>query len=182
MLFYLLLTCLINSSYATTFRELKQILPNEVVSFAKSDDFNCTDKADCNYRGQCTETGKCKCNDGYITFKPSKDIQCNYEQKNTVTAFCLQLFFGYVGIGEWYLENNDIAGGQLGLFLGIFVLICIAMCAGLKSDGDTPALAMLIGCICCLAFVGMIIWDVYTIVIIGSGTETDGNGASIQSL
>ena len=54
---------------------------------------------ECSYHGICRDDGKsCACSDGYTT-SLNNNIQCDYKQKDTLTAFLLELFLGQFGGG-----------------------------------------------------------------------------------
>ena len=137
--------------------------------------YNCTTNADCNYNGNCMNNHQCKCNDGYITF--DSETQCNYKQKNTLTAFLLELFIGmYTGAGYFYLELNYLALGQLFYFWGGILVFCFSsLCISSDFKIIIPILIFLWG-------IGIIMWWLYVVILIAKGTIRDNNGAPIPSL
>ncbi|AYV77643.1 MAG: hypothetical protein Dasosvirus17_3 [Dasosvirus sp.] len=133
--------------------------------------FICIGTSSCSYNGQCDDSGNyCHCYAGYITYQPSSDVQCNYEQKKRSEAFWLEIFFGMVGAGEWYLGNIDIATGQLAMFLGIKVLYgCFYIFIGKNAKTGVS-----------IPYLALGIWIIVDCIYIGTGNRLDGNGAPIS--
>lgn len=139
---------------------------------------NCTNGF-CNYRGFCDDTKTyCICNTGYITFRSTDGTQCNYQQASTVAAFLLEFFLGSMsGAGYFYLGKIGLAVGQLVLFL-----VSICCCGGgyyyVKGDGSKGYASGGCG----LLSLGIFIWWLYAVIVIGLGHVTDKNGAPIPPL
>lgn len=143
----------------------------------------CTE-ASCNNHGYCNnDNTACICNSGYTTFDSKDGTQCNYKQKDSVTAFCLTFFLMWVGAGNWYLGNIAMAVGQLVYSVGGRIAIHFII-NSLKELNDWPneivkkyskMLKSLLG-------LGYFIWWIIELVAIGQGNMTDGNGASVPGL
>jgi len=150
---------------------------------------NCTDSL-CNYNGRCNdEKTECVCDKGYITFESSDGTQCNYQQKNTLTAFLLEFFLGAeAGAGYFYIGQTGMAVGQLLLFWVGLVPLCLILCCGVVSSekldsGCVGITFAVFGCLYVVGwFVGILAWWIYALVTIGQGSVHDGNGAPIPQL
>lgn len=146
-----------------------------------TDVFNCTGHESCSYRGVCVNANECMCDDGYITYRPSSDVQCNYRQKKALIAFLLEFFLPIVGAGEWYLGNTGYAIGQLIYFFGGLILLCIIPCIFVKCIGadKTKAIGYFYGF---LWLCGLIAYWIYEFVVTGTAIRLDGNGAPIEKM
>lgn len=140
---------------------------------------NCTTDADCSYNGFCENDGKtCHCDDHYATFPYDSDPQCNYKRKTTMTAGCLEFFFGIVGAGDWYLGNTVIATVILCLSLGgcglALLLAGIAACTSNPESGAPT-------CLCTLLVLESIagIWGFVRFIMMVTGGITDSNGIAL---
>ena len=56
--------------------------------------------------------------------------QCESTAREWLTAVLLQAFVGGVGAANFYIGRNDLAGGQLFLFLILLILPSLFCCAG----------------------------------------------------
>lgn len=80
--------------------------------------FNCTSyESLCSYNGLCINNGtECECYNHYITYNNVTEAQCNYEQKNTIVAFVLELVFGWIGpAGYFYIGQYFTASIMLSI-------------------------------------------------------------------
>ncbi|OBK49312.1 TM2 domain-containing protein [Mycobacterium kubicae] len=70
--------------------------------------------------------------------------------KSAVVAGCLQLFFGYLGIGRFYIGSTAIAAVQLalglfGLFFTVFCFLGLPLLFGVLIWSFVDAIMMFIG-------------------------------------
>jgi len=150
--------------------------------------YNCTDNSDCNYKGICTSKNVCQCDDGYITFPQNHSTDCNYKQKSAKTALLLQLFLGLFGAGYFYLGVIDLGLGELFLFWGGFIFVCMLGCIivcvknNQEQNPNYDIVSAITNLFICLVMVGSFIWWIYSMVTIGNGTQLDGNGATLADL
>ncbi|CAM4365382.1 TM2 domain protein [Mycobacterium basiliense] len=81
--------------------------------------------------------------------------------KSAVTAGCLQLFFGFLGIGRFYIGSNSIGAAQLcvGLFGMVFTLFCLI---------GVPVL------------LGALIWGIVDAVLMFTGGVADEYGRKLR--
>lgn len=187
-LLFCLLVCFVFSSLSVRVINLKREFSNEqtfeklqmpeLASYhleAIEDTFTCVvgTSTNCSSNGVCVEPGQCQCNNRYTTFN-SDYMQCNYHQKNTVTAFCLEFFFGAFGAGHWYLRNMGLAIGQLMFCVGIALIdFTLKHCA--VPEKIRKHVKSMLG-------LGLVIWIIIELVWIAQAKRTDGNGASIPHL
>ena len=166
------------------------------VANSQSDNSTCVDTVECSGRGQCLDDTSdsddiCLCDDGYTTHDADEDIECNYQQKEQLTAFLLSFFLGGAGGGRFYLENWTLAALKLSFCIGFPCIICCVMCccgigAGLSSDlgGSTSdgfqVAGGFTGCCCmCIYVLGVLAWCLTDIILIGIGDAKDGNGVGM---
>lgn len=136
---------------------------------------------ECSYRGTCRYDGKsCACDDGYTT-SPNNDQQCDYKQKNTLTAFLLELFLGMFGGGYFYLGLISFAVGQMCLFVIGAIIACLIVCLGVLAESEGCAY-ILSCCYICLWVSAMIAWWIASLVMIARATILDGNDMPFPSL
>lgn len=81
--------------------------------------------------------------------------------KSAVTAGLLQLFFGFLGIGRFYIGSTSVAATQLGLglvglFFGLFCLIGL------------PVLF------------GVVVWAIVDAIMMFTGSVPDGDGRKLR--
>ena len=142
---------------------------------------NCTDvgyiSSQCSYHGICLSDGNCDCDKGYITH--NSDIACNYEQKSKYIAFLLSFFLGMVGGGgEWYLNNTELALGQLLFFWVVPIGACIiGCCLSILARDESAGKCVSAAISACWGF-GIIIWWICDWAFILNGDRTDSNGVS----
>jgi TM2 domain. len=148
---------------------------NSELDLLISSNFTCvpnTKDIECNYHGVCTSAGDdCICDEHYITYNPPNNTKCNYKQKKRLVAFLLQFYFGALGAGEWYLGNNDLA-----CFIVMYTLLII-FAIWLSNLRRFDMIAPIL----CLWFIGLVIWMVFELVVIGSGIRLDGNDLPMTS-
>ena len=147
-------------------------------SLVTTQNFTCQDGASspqCSYNGYCVISASgstCVCDKDYTTFEAPENLQCNYHQKSTLTAFLLELFLGKIsGAGYWYLGRYVLAIVQLILCWGGGIVIRLLGCV-------CPVPSMLYR----LWILGMTAFWLYAVITIGMGDVNDGNGAPIRSL
>jgi TM2 domain-containing membrane protein YozV len=144
---------------------------------------SCTETM-CNNHGYCNnDNTTCICNSGYTTYKSKDGSQCNYKQKDSVTAFCLTFFLMFVGAGNWYLGNTVMAVGQLvysigGKFIIYFIVNSLKELNYLSNEIAKKYRKMLVN----FLGIGYLIWWIIELVAIGQGNMTDGNGAPVPGL
>ena len=158
-----------------------------------SDPFICvpgTQGPKCSYRGICREDGlTCHCDKGFATFDSVDGNQCNYEQKGPFGIWLLEFFFGpYTGAGYFQAGRIGLGVGQLMLFWGGIIFMCVmACCAGVFAKGNSVkyGLGDILGCVggCFIVcwILGILVWWIYALVTFAQGSVADGNGVSIPS-
>ena len=136
--------------------------------------FNCTGQESCNYHGVCNRynTG-CICNDGYVTHD-FPDVQCNYEQKEQLTAFLLSFFLGIFAAGQWYVGNYALAAPKLAIGL----INCCVFGSSKTSDDDGKEKKTFCAT---LFFLVVFAWWLADVIIFGINDYTDGDGVDLQS-
>jgi hypothetical protein len=174
-------------SSAVWLRTGETVKHNTIVVSPLSVANNCADDSDCNYRGVCTNTNVCQCDDGYTTFPENHSTGCNYKQKSSLTALLLQLFFWMFGAGYFYLGVIDLALGELFLFWGglifIGILGCVFVCFKNRNDPHYDVkVSVITNLFIFLIMIGSFIWGVCSMVAIGNGIQLDGNGATLADL
>ncbi len=141
----------------------------------------CNSTVDCYSNGVCDpQANVCVCNSGYTT------SNCSYKQKKQLTAFLLQLFLGKFGAGHFYLGNINLAVGQLVLSLSTCILPCILMLlikCMMDNNSDNSCGVMTAGvaqCLTAIITLAIIGWWIAELILIGTGTRTDGNGMPME--
>jgi len=172
-----------NAEFSLTFKNI--FTTNFTVTDITIDDnilFNCTGSIDCNYKGHCNEEGtSCICNDGWTTYNTHHEALCNYEQKNQLTAFLLNLFFGKIfGAGYWYIERVDMALTQLFIYwiglLGIYVVLYCAIQISGENNGEACGY-----CFTSIWSMAVIAFWIISVVMFASNEVLDGNGIQLNS-
>ena len=141
--------------------------------------FNCTDPdIDCNANGRCaTNKQKCICNNGYVTHDSNDGTQCNYKQMSRFAPFFTELFVGFLGVGYFVLGETALGIGQLFLFIGPLILLCIFMCLGAACGEDGVKAGAGAGyCLFAMCIIGGFAWWLYAVIGMGTGSITDSNG------
>lgn len=145
----------------------------------------------CSYHGICQEDGKdCICNEGYISSNYSEN-KCSYEQKSAQTAFFFEFFFGTMsGAGYFYLNLAERGIAQLTYFwLPCVIFLCMNFIS-LLDDSDLinessykciKVYKIIFKIIIILWILGIIIWWIYALIQISSGSLSDGNNMPIIS-
>jgi hypothetical protein len=141
---------------------------------------NAPSNPECSYKGVCTKDGKdCVCTIGYASTREGV-FKCDYEQKKALTAFLLEFFFGYLGAGYFYLGIINYGVGQLLLTVLGCIPMCIVMCCAFAGENKTDLSASLftccVGILGCLWFCGILGWDIYVLVTIGTCSINDAYG------
>ncbi len=189
------------------FRLMQTNLTNEISTIISNSTINnqtlilkrseCNGDIDCSGNGLCFNLTKtCTCNKGFSTLYNNKTAmitkinnsnttyydyagqkQCNYNQKNQLTAFMLSIFVGF-GAEHFYLEKTGIGVAKLIFyffcgFLNILYLVVYKCVPGGKKY--VPFIhayeALYLGC-----GVGyMLLWNIYDWVNIGFNDMLDGN-------
>ena len=124
------------------------------------------------------DTGTCHCQDGYITYESS--VGCNYHQKSQQTIFLLSFFVGTLGADQFVLGHTDLGVGKL-IFtlLPVFsvLIYCVLICR-IELEGDCLEITSFI--LKMLWGIGVFIWWLYDVIVIGKCTVTDGNDAPLE--
>lgn len=140
---------------------------------------NCSGPASCDYNGICIDSNTCECNKEYTThYKDGKENPykaCNYQQKNRVTAFCLQFFLCVFGSANWYLGNIGLAVGQLILYCGTSIVGCRPSKKYENVNSEDEPMSNKFYKLICL---GCLAWWIAELVLIANGARKDGNGVS----
>jgi hypothetical protein len=125
--------------------------------------------------GQYSET--CVCFPDYDSFPFDTYEMCNYKKKKQLYAFLLETFLMF-GVGHFYLENYLHAIIKAIFFaLGYFLFILLRTISKKTEENNTLTLVIaFMGCLTCL---GMIIWQIIDIVLLGLGKYTDGNDVQL---
>jgi hypothetical protein len=172
-------------SSAVWLRTGETVKHNTIVVSPLSVANNCADDSDCNYRGVCTNTNVCQCDDGYTTFPENHSTGCNYKQKSSLTALLLQLFFWMFGAGYFYLGVIDLAVGELFLFWGGLIFACVLGCIfvcvknNYEENPNYDIVSATTNLFVCLVMIGCATWWIYSMVKMGNGIQLDGNGATL---
>lgn len=140
---------------------------------------NCSGSASCDYNGFCIDANTCQCNSEYTThYEKNKENPykaCNYQQKNRVTAFCLQFFLCTFGSANWYLGNIGLAMGQLILYCVTSILGCRP---NKKYDNIDSNNEPILNKIYRLIVLACLVWWIAELILIANGARKDGNGVS----
>lgn len=123
----------------------------------------------CNNKGVCIDLEKnsfyvCMCDDRYLGYN------CEIKQKSRLTAFLLELFFGfYFGGGDFYLGR--ILLGVIKIFLTILIAVFIFYFYGSKGIYKNVFFTLLL-----LLHTTLLIWWILDLIYIARGYYNDGNG------
>jgi len=139
---------------------------------------------DCSGNGFCNTQGNdCFCNSGYTTLIiPEKTIsaKCDYEMKQQLKAFLLELFVGF-GAGHFYSLRYLHASLKLVAFLFGIYLICLfpltAKCINDKFDSDF--FVFFVSCYYYLCAIGLAFWFIWDLVYFGLNKYNDGNNVPL---
>ncbi len=169
----------ISSQHPTLKTPVEQTAP-AIVASARN--INCNSSNCLPPHGTCTNKNTCTCFSGYANFtpagQPKSNKYCNYERKNQLTAFLLELFFPF-GVGHLYLGEIVLGLIKMGVILIIPVtFIILLFCGGLKSDASEGS-----GC-CYLILIGLLyldmitgcIWQVVDLILLVLNNYNDSNG------
>lgn len=147
---------------------------------------------DCSNHGVCNRNGtECICDDGYTTYKPDGNQQCNYERKKQIVAFGLAWIACTTGAPYFYL--GDTTMGLLYFFFGIGGVItlailacfasCFLACCGRKTS--TSGLYEATGAIGAVIIVMIVllalIWQIVLLFQTGLNKLNDVNGIALKS-
>ena len=123
--------------------------------------------------------------------------QCESTAREWLTAVLLQAFVGGVGAANFYIGRNDLAGGQLFLFLALLILPCCLSCASCatkaacSSGGDDNTVRTLCGCTIIIIIIFLVIviliatfmapiWWIADLIIIALNQRRDLNGCMLN--
>lgn len=134
----------------------------------------------CNGQGQCRDWNDmvpganpnaprlafCECNRDYA------DPECTTERKSQVTAFVLSIFFGYLGVDEFYLGHNWYGVGKLVTLGGAGIWYLYDICrigssavetsSNFRVAADLPHFAFVLTVVTLMLFFGFAIsmWSI----------------------
>lgn len=114
----------------------------------------------------------------YVVPSPCIEKYCIYKRKEQYTVFILNLLFGWLGAGNWYMENNWDALIQLLSFIGMVVSFILGLFL-LYIGGMSHHISMwfyIPWLVCALCFVATLGMWAMMIVQIGRNSIVDGNG------
>ena len=121
-------------------------------------------------------------------------LSCDDERRSQLVAMLLSLFLSEVGAANFYIARNDLAGGQLAIFLMSFLVICIAscpccfLCCCKDDSGEKTAfgfclyiIAIVIGVVLALiCALMMLAWWIADLVIFVQNTRLDGQNCMLR--
>ena len=168
-----------NNNHNIILIEDDHICIQKSINITKS--FNCIGNESCSYHGTCINSTMCHCNNNYVTHNPTTNVQCNYNQKNRLVAFLLELFLFGGGAGEWYLENTKYAIGNIVYFFGGMLVVLCMTCIGACTFNNKKSVNAFSSFFATLWLSGWVIYLLYELIMIGSGQRIDGNGVKIGS-
>jgi len=171
----------VNSNAVTMMFNDHKVLASDLTATS----FTCTpgpNSAQCDYHGTCKVDGTgCMCDSEYATHN-SDIIQCNYKRKSTLLVFLLQFFLGIpTGVGYFILGLNGLGAGQLVLFWLGLIPVCVLGCAMAGGGGGSGGAAgiCLSTCYILCWLVGILAWEIYFLVMIGTGKQEDSNNVPL---
>ncbi len=132
--------------------------------------FNCTNAlVDCSARGICANSDLCVCNDGYITYRNTPNVQCNYQQAKVLGPFLAQFIIGWFsGAGCFMIHEIGFGVSQILVF---WVPLLVNTFFKKRIDEDKEYYLTWFYVLAITA-----LW-VTSLVMIGSFQFTDKNGA-----
>lgn len=135
----------------------------------------------CSGHGTCMPNGECVCFDGYTDYNSKDD--CNYERKSAFAPFLFEIFLGGFGAGWFYIGNIAMGVGQLVYFIpGACIIACVLVTLGVSKD-ELNGPGAICGCsLGCGWFMGLLVFYIWSLVIIATGQISDENGISYKSL
>eukprot|EP01084_Bolivina_argentea_P201888 345020_1 len=109
----------------------------------QSDRKYCDEEVHCDGHGICIvdedlDLNRCHCDEGYITTGGEyAEIQCDYKQKDQLTAFLLHFFLGQFGAGRFYVGDigygvDQLLYSVLTFLFGICIPPVLACCCGVE--------------------------------------------------
>lgn len=121
---------------------------------------------------------------------------CNDARRSQLIALLLSIFLSEVGAANFYIARNDLAGGQLAIFLMSFVVIfvaacpCCFLCCCKDESGERTAVALVgyviaiivggvIALICSLMILA---WWIADLVIFIQNSRLDGQNCMLRSI
>ena len=143
----------------------------------------CDDSSCFSEGGECNNNGTCICDKMWITSRNST-VDCNYKQKEWLTALLLQIFLGGVGAGNFYTGNIQYAVPQLLLGIVGFVLgcvsICVFCCCARGSAGTIGGIITIV--IIILASLITSCWWLADVIRYAMDVIPDGNGEKLYHI
>ena len=131
----------------------------------------------CNDHGTLIYQSICLCDKGYET--KDRDKPCNYKRKEQWLVFTLETVVAF-GAGHFYAENYALAIPKLIFWIlgwGLFIAMRVVSVKREKKD----ELALLLAMVSCLFTLGIIIWYITDVILIGLNRYDDGNGIHFLS-
>jgi len=116
----------------------------------------------------------CLCNTEWATFPFDQFEMCNYKKKKQVVTFLLEFFIPF-GAGHLYAKNYAMGIIKLLYFVLSCCLFGLVRLLSKKTEENNTFILLLslLGCITCI---GVIVWQLTDIILIGLNRYSDGNG------
>lgn len=128
--------------------------------------------------GNCVSSTYAMCQKKYATKEDEDDKWCNYKQRNQLTYFLIEAIAAF-GAGHFYAKNYKYAVPKLIYWILTWSFIISVRCFSLKRGlNDQHNLVCSLAAL--LFTIGMIIWYVYDIVLIGENRYLDGDGVELN--
>lgn len=119
---------------------------------------------------------------------------CDDARRSQLVAMLLSIFLSEVGAANFYIARNDLAGGQLAIFLISFLVIfiaacpCCLLCCCKDESGERTAIAficymiaIIVGAIIAVVCSLMIVaWWIADLVIFVQNTRLDGQNCMLR--